>query len=121
MKKMSQVERLSTAESLLDEVYREIYSGEVHNKREAAQLAVNCQALSNKLVFAFNEMNRKRKTIYICDCQVPDCKKTGCQKECFHTLDVNHAKNGPVVNWREYYDRFMKFGDCFVEKMSDDN
>ena len=49
-----------------------------------------------------------RRAMYLCD------KKKGCNleypgcpnDECFHTSDVCHAKNGPVVNVREWETRF---------------
>lgn len=46
------------------------------------------------------------RALYLCNCEVKDCKKTACQVNCFHTTNVCYAKNGPVVNVREWDSRF---------------
>lgn len=41
--------------------------------------------------------------VYLCD---PDkhylCKKTGCQKECFHTLHREFSKDGKKYRYNDY-------------------
>lgn len=60
LEKRSQTERLSIAESLLSEVCHELQQGIMPRYHENAQLAVECQALINKIVFIYNrERNGK--------------------------------------------------------------
>ena len=47
-----------------------------------------------------------RRALYLCD-QKMDCWASPiCGKECKHTADDTHAKNGPVVNVKEWNERF---------------
>lgn len=46
------------------------------------------------------------RAAYICDQKLPCASSPGCQTDCKRTTDVNHALNGPVVNVREWHERF---------------
>lgn len=46
------------------------------------------------------------RAMYLCD-QKKDCNTSPNCGICKHTKDINHAKNGPVVNvrdWKKYFD-----------------
>lgn len=46
------------------------------------------------------------RALYLCD-QKAGCNDSPiCGKECKRTKNVNHALNGPVVNCREWEERF---------------
>lgn len=47
-----------------------------------------------------------RRALYLCN-REQDCKNSSiCGTECKHTTNVLYAKNGPVVNIREWNTRF---------------
>lgn len=46
------------------------------------------------------------RALYLCDQKLPCSNSPICGKECKRTSDVLHAKNGPVVNVREWHERF---------------
>lgn len=51
---------------------------------------------------------KPHRAFYLCD-KKKQCSPDwpGCpNEECHHTEDVNHALNGPVVNVREWEERF---------------
>ena len=46
------------------------------------------------------------RALYLCDQKADCCNSPICGLDCLHTKDVNHAKNGPVVDcrdWEKYF------------------
>ena len=66
MKKRSQAERLTIAESLVSSVWEEVADDNVENMPDVLQLAVNIQVDVNRIVWRLNQMNNegKRKEKY---------------------------------------------------------
>lgn len=50
------------------------------------------------------------KALYLCNGENRECEKTNCALlglgECSRTTNVIYAKNGPVVNFKEWAKRF---------------
>lgn len=47
---------------------------------------------------------------YLCDCKKPCSTQPSCQDTCFHTLDINHAKNFTLTENGKYIsDEYHKF------------
>ena len=59
MKKRSQAERLTIAESLVSSVWDEVIDDKVENMPDVLQLAVNIQVDVNRIVWRLNQMNNE--------------------------------------------------------------
>lgn len=59
MKKRSQAERLTIAESLVSSVWEEVVDDNVESMPDVLQLAVNIQVDVNRIVWRLNQMNNK--------------------------------------------------------------
>ena len=59
MKKRSQAERLTIAESLVSSVWEEVVDDNVENIPDVLQLAVNIQVDVNRIVWRLNQMNNE--------------------------------------------------------------
>lgn len=50
---------------------------------------------------------KPHRAMFLCDQKKKECAESRiCGTLCKHTTDVNHAKHGPVVNVREWEQRF---------------